>query len=164
MPGSLGAEIGPSPLPGCRRISSALPSAIFLPEFMTTIRSETPMTSRITCSIMTIVTPRSSRILRSNSSSSGHAVDRKPDSGLIKQHDLGIADQCPCDLDNPLLGRTTTRCRAGRQTTRKPTILSASMARSRISASSRRMPGVRSTQARMPDFPERVNSGHHVFQ
>src|ERR1700733_14974514 len=33
----------------------------------------------------------------------GYTIDRKPDRRLVEQHNFGVADKCPRDLNNPLL-------------------------------------------------------------
>src|SRR4051794_18997135 len=74
---------------GLSRTSAGVPSAIFLPNSSTTIRSVTPITRRISCSISRIVTPVS-RIRRISASRSAFSAGLKPAAGSSRHSRAGL--------------------------------------------------------------------------
>ena len=75
---------------GFVRTSAGAPSAIFSPWSSTVMCSDTPMTTFMSCSIRTIVMPRSSRSLRMNCVSSSDSCGFMPAVGSSSSSSFGM--------------------------------------------------------------------------
>ena len=132
------------PSPPCRgrprsragplRISAGVPSAIFSPRSSTVMRSETPMTTLMSCSMSSTVSPRSSRTLLHERREAAALLRVHAGRRLVEQQQLRLAARA----------RARPRAGAGRRTAGcarlvvarrpMPTNSSSSAARSRASA------------------------------
>ena len=88
---------------GFVRTSAGLPSAIFSPWSSTVTRSETPITTFMSCSISRIVSFSSSRSWRMNSVSRCGLLRVHAGGRLVEQQQLRVGRQRPRDLHPPLV-------------------------------------------------------------
>ena len=79
------------------------PSAIFSPWSSTVMRSETPITTFMSCSMRRIVRPRSSRSLRMKSVRLGRLLRVHARRGLVEQQQARVGGERPRDLDAALV-------------------------------------------------------------
>ena len=132
----------------CACTSAGVPSAIFSPYSSTVQRSETPITTFMSCSIRSTVRPLSSRTRRTNAVKSRRLLRVHPGGGLVEQQQLRVGGERPRDLEPALVAvgerpaLVLVRAAAGRcrRAARAP-------ARGRA-ASSRRTLGVRRIEPR----------------